>query len=139
MNFTLDQGNGTQKLIAKENVVVVLPISDLRRAKRGWDERFHSQVVLDDGSGGLDVRTPAELARAFKSAGIDLAFIAETNEAVNRDAIKSVRTFKGKDDAPVQYFHSVAHTVAGREHWLAATPSQIADARIGVIPAPAPK
>ena len=139
MNFTLEQGHGTQKLIAKENVVVVLPISDIKRDKQGWDARFQSQVVLTDGSGGLDVRTPVELARVFKSAGIELAYIPETNELVNRGAIKSIRTFKGKDDAPVQYFHSVAQTVAGREHWLAATPAQIADARVGVIPAPAPK
>ena len=49
MNFTLEQGNGAQKLIAKENVVVVLPISDIKRSKQGWDARFQSQVVLTDG------------------------------------------------------------------------------------------
>jgi len=135
MNFTLEQGNGAQKLIVGQAVAVVLPISDERRAKQGWDARFHSQVVLVDGSGGLDTRTTAEMVKAFKSSGVELAYIADTKEAVNKANVKSIRTFKSKDDAPVKYFHSVATTVAGRDQWMAATPEQIAVAKAGVVPA----
>ena len=133
--FTLEQGNG-HKIIDGSAVAAILPISEERRAKQGWDARFVAQVVTINGDGGLDTRSVAELVKEFRKTGIALGYIMETNEAVNSAAIKSVRTFTSSDNAPVKYFNAVATLVSGRTQWFAATPEQIVQAKPGATPAP---
>ena len=121
------------------NVVAVLPISEDKRASQGWDSRFTAQVVTIGSEGGLDTRPVSELVKVFRDAGVQLGYIKDTNEAVRRDAISSLRVFKGDPEAPVQYFHSVAKLANGRkfrELWFAATPKQVLASRTGTSPGP---
>ena len=118
------------------NVVAVLPISEEKRASQGWDSRFKAQVVAVGSEGGLDTRPVAELVKLFRGAGIQLGYVKDTDEAIRHDAISSLRTFKGDQNAPVQYFHSAAKLANGRELWLAATPKQLLDSKPGASPAP---
>ena len=121
------------------NVVAILPISEEKRASQRWDSRFTAQVVAVGSDGGLDTRPVYELVKVFRDAGVQLGYIKNTDEAIRRDAISSLRAFKGDPDAPVQYFHSVAKLTNGREFrevWFAATPKQALDRRPGTAPAP---
>ena len=117
------------------NVVAVLPISEEKRASQGWDSRFKSQVVAVGSEGGLDTRPVTELVKLFRGASIQLGYVKDTDEAIRHDAISSLRTFKGDQNAPVQYFHSAAKLANGRELWLAATPKQLLDSKPGASPA----
>lgn len=122
------------------NVVAVLPISEEKRVSQGWDSRFKSQVVALGSEGGLDTRSVGELVRDFRSVGVQLGYVKETDEAVAHDRISSLRAFKGDPKAPVQYFHAAAILANGdtkREQWFAATPQQILASKPGVVPAPA--
>src|ERR1700759_2671883 len=108
--------------IAAANVVAVLPISEDKRAARGWDSRFTAQVLAIGSEGGLDTRPVAELVKAFRGAGGQLGYIKETDEGIQHEAISSLRAFNGDPGAPLQYFHSAAKLTNSRELWLAATP-----------------
>lgn len=119
--------------IDADNTAAIIPITSERRASQGWDERFKSQVINLGSEGGLDTRDVMELVKEFKAAGVALAYLKDSNEAINPTMISSVRAFRGESSTGVRYFNAAVTlsnrtTGTSKEQWFAATPKAIVGA-----------